>query len=600
MTRALWTIICLGLFACAPSQPEVPLTLWGVPADAALLTLRVTHDGVMAPEEGRDIRAAAMERRQLRLVLKAPAGALQVEALVYAEDAGRCLLASGRGEGDERGVTVRLGAAPPCVPGDTAAIQQIIPDRAGVEGGARLTLIGTGFVTGQRYLFDGQEATEVKVESQSRVQLTVPPARSRAALGRPIPVRIDGYAERTDLFRYFERDLRLVPAVTVIRGLSGAEFGIVIGDMDGDGWADLVGTGIDRQSALLFRNQAGVFSESTALPPRTLTMPLMTDGYAGLCSPPYLTVDLDRDGDLDFLYTCTDSKTTSRLLTRDAVAGDQPTANKPRVHLEIPYTTHYIARPVVGQADDTPLPDLFVPLIRFPGSQSLLRVLRGQPGGFAQAGADCPLNGGIYLADADHNGRDDVFLPADTSIELIRTDPFGACQVIGAPISYSEYTGRTPQRGDLFAVGDLDGDGLPDLLISLDNYGYVLRKGKVNGGFYEEIFRFQIGVHTPPGRYHDSLLADFNGDGLLDLALGSTNGNSLQLIVLLNQGQGRFPKIGEPGSVQWSSEIGKDPPNGGVMRVGDLDNDGRLDLVFTYTLSGQDVSAQVLLNRPVN
>src|SRR5438874_1051172 len=77
-------------------------------------------------------------------------------------------------------------------------------------------------------------------------------------------------------------------------------------------------------------------------------------------------------------------------------------------------------------------------------------------------------------------------------------------------------------------------------------------------------------------------VADFNGDGLLDLAVASPASNALQ--VLFGKGDGRFE---EPVEYQ----TGRFPE---FVAVGDLNGDGFLDLVATNYL---DNTVSVLFGR---
>ncbi len=71
-------------------------------------------------------------------------------------------------------------------------------------------------------------------------------------------------------------------------------------------------------------------------------------------------------------------------------------------------------------------------------------------------------------------------------------------------------------------IADLDGDGIPDLL--LNNHGTIwpLLKGKADGTFV----RYYDGLMKKRADFHGCAVADFNGDGLLDIymAVGSCHG----------------------------------------------------------------------------
>jgi hypothetical protein len=123
------------------------------------------------------------------------------------------------------------------------------------------------------------------------------------------------------------------------------------------------------------------------------------------------------------------------------------------------------------------------------------------------------------------------------------------------------------------AVGRIDGDGSPDLVVGGQTRVTVYR-GRGDGTFEMKP------LSMPLGATWQVSAADLNGDGLADLALTSRG----QLQVALNQGDGRFG----PASTYLSDKAAMS------VAAADLNADGRPDLVVG---SYQDYNIHVLMNQ---
>ncbi len=121
-----------------------------------------------------------------------------------------------------------------------------------------------------------------------------------------------------------------------------------------------------------------------------------------------------------------------------------------------------------------------------------------------------PLGGGVAVLDCDGDGDLDVYLPqyasGEAASQLLRNDALRFTDVTAD-------SGLGSRFGEVFAaVGDVNNDGMPDLLSGGENRLFLwLGQGGCR-------FSVDTSVQVPAGRqfYVGASFADFNGDGWLD------------------------------------------------------------------------------------
>lgn len=116
------------------------------------------------------------------------------------------------------------------------------------------------------------------------------------------------------------------------------------------------------------------------------------------------------------------------------------------------------------------------------------------------------------------------------------------------------------------SIGDLDGDGDPDIVLAKGRHWplpdlVLLNDGK--GGFAQ---RHPLG--TEADRSYTAALADLDGDGDLDLVVGNDRPDPKR--IYFNDGQGRFAPGGTFGKPVWATRN---------VTVADLDGDNRPDII---------------------
>ncbi|MCD6564806.1 MAG: CRTAC1 family protein, partial [Bacteroidales bacterium] len=129
------------------------------------------------------------------------------------------------------------------------------------------------------------------------------------------------------------------------------------------------------------------------------------------------------------------------------------------------------------------------------------------------------------------------------------------------------------------SIGDIDGDGLIDLLVVDLRYGALYRN--TGNGLFEDITENSgvAGAFAGKGAWGAALF-DYDNDG--DLDIFSANGTAEELILqpqllLENNGKGHFKNIGPEVCDYFSTKR-----SGRTMAVWDYDNDGDMDIIVSH------------------
>ncbi len=328
-------------------------------------------------------------------------------------------------------------------------------------------------------------------------------------------------------------------------------FAVAVGDFNEDGVSDLAVANYhgDNVSVLLGRGD-GTFHTAVH--------------YAIGASPTSVVVgDFDRDGHQDL-----------------AVTGNRLDVSLGRGDGTFGPTTFYltVAGPRIAAADfngDGAL-DLAV------AAGSIVRVLLGRGDGTFQAprtfAAGYEANR-IAVGDLNRDGRMDIVMSnsyAPYKVTVLLGDGNGSFQ---APVHYGDPTLRTD-----VAVGDFNGDGALDLAVANETVPYGTVSVLLGNG--DGTFQAARDFPTGWGWSWSVAVSDFNGDGILDLALTTAAGfpNAADTVsVLLGRGDGTF--------------LAPARYHAGIttrhVAVGDLNGDSWPDLVVTNDRAN---TVTVLLN----
>ncbi len=186
---------------------------------------------------------------------------------------------------------------------------------------------------------------------------------------------------------------------------------------------------------------------------------------------------------------------------------------------------------------------------------------------------------GLTVFDYDDDGDLDLFQGNDHQLNFLFRNDGGRFTEVGAASGVAANSRGIPTGSMHGSIGDVDGDGRIDLLVTDLRYGALYRN--VGGGLFEDITERSGVARAFDGKGEwGAALFDFDNDGDLDIV--SANGTAEELILqypllLENDGSGRFrdvgPRVGDYFARQRS---------GRAMAVWDFDDDGDRDIVVSH------------------
>lgn len=375
--------------------------------------------------------------------------------------------------------------------------------------GDAVTLTGTGFntTTTNNIVFFGATRATVTAATATSVTVTVPLGATYA----PITLLNSGTVRACASLSMFN-PVYTPPKSTIgtsdflkIVDLSGGStpYNIAMGDLDGDGKGDLAVAVSGSSKVSVFRNTSSIGSVSFAA---------ANDYTTTGTSPVHVAIgDLDGDGKPDMATANSGSGTISVFLN---------TSSSGTVSFATPFNTG-----VVGSA---------------------------------------PVH--LAIGDLDGDGKPDLATANNgtSTVSVYRnTSSIGSLSFAG---NVNFALGAAPQS---VAIGDLDGDGKPDMALSGYQFVSVFRNTSSSGTVS---FGSRVDFGTP-GLNYCVAMGDLDGDGKADLVSGNYQGSSVSV----------FRNTSTSGSITSSSFAAKvDFSTGGYasyLSIGDLDGDGKPDLV---------------------
>jgi len=347
--------------------------------------------------------------------------------------------------------------------------------------------------------------------------------------------------------------------VTGISGISVSGFGMgaCSADFDNDSFPDLYLTGAD--FSRLYRNTGkGSFVDVTTSAGVGSTLWNASCAFG----------DIDNDGDVDLYVT--------------RYVDYTPERNK--------YCPLWTARAYCHPNEYNGVPDL---LFRNNGDRTFTDISR-------ESGILQRPNGnglGVVFGDYDNDGLADIYVANDSTPNfLFHNKGGGRFEEAGFFAGVAVGHDGKPQAGMGTDMGDFDGDGLFDIFVTnLIMETHTLYRNLGKGLFADVTFTSGVAQATLPYVGFGAAFVDYDNDMDLDLAianghiidnvhLGRDDTTYEQLNLLLLNDSGKFrnvgPISGKGFAIRKSSR---------ALAVGDLDNDGDMDIVVANVGQTPDI-----------
>ena len=462
--------------------------------------------------------------------------------------------------------------------------------------GTAITITGLNFnsTPGNDIVYFGATRATVTAASSTALSVTVPTGATYQ------PVSVDnaavsrtGYSDHAFLPTYNNAGyapgrVNFDPAVhlPVLYANNGRP---AIADLDGDGKPDVVSI-----SGVIFggtTRYVSVFRNTATSGSLGLSSFAAEDTFTVDYSPSKVVIgDVDGDGKLDIIVASYYNSTIS-ILRNTSTPGSLSFA--PALILGLGISTQNPLDLAIGDLNGDGRLDIAVP-----GFGEAISIFQNEstPGVLAFAPVtEIPVPGylsGIAIGDIDGDGKADLVIPSEdydavTVWRNIYTGGAIRASSFDAPVYFP--TGLAPI---FVCIADFDGDGKPDLAVQNGDAGTtsVLRNTSSAGSITSSSFAPQVTIPTlcPSGSGKEIEVGDLDGDGRPDL-------------VIADEGLSIFRNSATSGSITLGSFTKQvivnavDDYYGAELAIGDLDGDGKPDIA----VGGASGSLTLFRNDPL-
>ena len=210
------------------------------------------------------------------------------------------------------------------------------------------------------------------------------------------------------------------------------------------------------------------------------------------------------------------------------------------------------------------------------------------PGGITPsfaAGQDVPtsLDGSgpmaIAVGDLDGDGRPDLAVVQTTISVVLNRTPVGGQELsFTAPTEFSTAAAGDGDFTTSVAIADVNGDGLADLIapnFSDHTVAVLINTTPLQAAVPSFAFNvnFATGQEFGNGGFNSVATGDFNGDGIPDIVVGNRGTGGVSVLLNLTEPGAPVPSFAP------SANFTQDVP--GALAVGDVNGDGKPDIIAT-------------------
>jgi enediyne biosynthesis protein E4 len=325
--------------------------------------------------------------------------------------------------------------------------------------------------------------------------------------------------------------------VTEKAGVTGSGYGVAAAaaDYDNDGFADLIVVNVG--GSILYRNRGdGTFEDATVKAG-------ITHSGTGIGA---VFVDVDNDGHLDLFIAnyLTFDPNYDLYFNPDGYPG--PLSYKPELNM----------------------------LFRNRGDGTFEDISE-------RSGIRIPGHRGMSVAafDYDKDGDQDLYICNDATPNLLLVNDGKGNFTEQALKHWVAFNAVGEAAGSMTAaIGDVNGDLIPDILVSRLGYGslYIGSPQKV---FSDQLMASGVGSITAQYVGWGSNFIDFDNDGDLDVFIANGDPHHLvgwESLLIKNNGEGKFTDAATIGGAFFRTKL-----RARGSAILDFDNDGRMDILVT-------------------